>query len=397
MEKSTQLLETAKTNTGLTTKRVYIIIGVVFVVVAAAIAVQSQKLKDKQIMANYGHQAVTDTQSSVDIDGQLGRKVEAANNITINNNLNPAVIPQENKKITTAINPNEELGVANAEPNGQVQILPPLQPLEHVGNNGSYVVAPLGDVPSGDNSLEQAKKADIGVSLSSASTVDDGYSAENNQAGKNQFARTDSQLLSDYNKSSIKKPLSKYELKAGSIIPAILRTSINSDLPSQIITAYVRENVYDTVSGNYLLIPKGATLIGKYDSGVAYGQNRLLVAWNRLIYPNGKSYNFVNGFSGADAMGRAGFDGTVNNHYFRLFGASFMMGAITAGVTSASGANTNSGNNLSLGQSLATGVGIQAGQTGLALTQKNMNVQPTIEIDAGYKFNILIATDCILK
>jgi type IV secretion system protein VirB10 len=251
--------------------------------------------------------------------------------------------------------------------------------------------------------MDNANKAPIGINTqqtgspsSNPNATNDSYAAQNGQSDKLKFLQTEAQIMTDYNKATINKPLSKYEIKAGSVIPAILKTSINSDLPSQIITAVVRENVFDTVTGSYLLIPKGSTLVGRYDSNVAYGQNRLLVAWNRLIYPNGKSYNFVNGFSGADSMGRAGFEGAVDEHYWKLFGASFVMGAITGGMSYASGANNNT-TNPTMGQTVAQSIGQQAAQTGLMITQKNLNIQPTIKVDAGYKFNILISSDCILE
>ena len=71
--------------------------------------------------------------------------------------------------------------------------------------------------------------------------------------------------------NSKKKPRSPYEVKAGSYIPAALITGINSDLPGS-VNAQVTENVYDTVTGNYLLIPQGAKLVGEYNSNLTFGQ-----------------------------------------------------------------------------------------------------------------------------
>src|SRR5206468_3185074 len=88
--------------------------------------------------------------------------------------------------------------------------------------------------------------------------------------------------------AALRPPTSRYEVKAGTIIPAVLVTGVNSDLPGQMI-AQVRENVFDTESGQYLLVPQGARLIGFYDHQVAYGQERVLVTWKRVIFPNGSS------------------------------------------------------------------------------------------------------------
>ena len=76
-------------------------------------------------------------------------------------------------------------------------------------------------------------------------------------------------------------------MQAGTVIPAALITGIRSDLPGQ-VTAQVTENVYDSPTGKYLLIPQGAKLIGLYDSQIAFGQDRVLLVWTRLIMPNGR-------------------------------------------------------------------------------------------------------------
>jgi len=96
-----------------------------------------------------------------------------------------------------------------------------------------------------------------------------------------------------YNAHTLQEQLSPYEILAGSIIPASLVTGLNSDLPGRVL-AQVTENVYDTATGKYLLIPQGTRVIGSYDSVVAHGQSRALVVWERLILPNGKSLQIAN-------------------------------------------------------------------------------------------------------
>ena len=90
-------------------------------------------------------------------------------------------------------------------------------------------------------------------------------------------------------------------VQAGAVIPAALVTGLRSDLPGQ-ITAQVTSNVYDSPTGRFLLIPQGARLIGEYDSRVAFGQSRVLLAWTRLILPNGRSI-VLERQPGADAAG----------------------------------------------------------------------------------------------
>src|SRR5262249_8765192 len=137
---------------------------------------------------------------------------------------------------------------------------------------------------------------------------------QNRQCQKESFLqKTKAHTVDNYLKSSRTEPLSRYEIKAGWDIPATLEQGIDSDLPGE-VKALVRSNVYDTASGQYLLVPQGARLIGTYNSVISYGQARVHVAWTRIIFPDGSSIN-LDGMSGHDAQGRAGFHDQVNNHY----------------------------------------------------------------------------------
>ena len=106
---------------------------------------------------------------------------------------------------------------------------------------------------------------------------------------------------------------SPYVVQAGTVISGALITGIRSDLPGQ-ITAQVTENVYDTPTGKYLLVPQGARLIGRYDSQIAFGQSRVLLVWTRLIMPNGKSI-VLERQPGADTSGYSGLEDEVDNHW----------------------------------------------------------------------------------
>ena len=129
--------------------------------------------------------------------------------------------------------------------------------------------------------------------------------------------------------AALRPPTSRYEVKAGTIIPAVL-TGVNSDLPGQLI-AQVRENV-STPRGQYLLVPQGARLIGLYDHQVAYGQERVLVTWKRVIFPNGSSLSLKDGMPGTDAAGAAGLNDQVNHHLVRVFGNALLLSVISAGL-----------------------------------------------------------------
>ena len=188
-----------------------------------------------------------------------------------------------------------------------------------------------------------------------------------------------------------------YEIKTGAVIPAVMVTGINSDLPGNMI-AQVARNVYDSATGRFLLIPQGAKLYGVYDSRVIYGQERVLIAWNRLIFPDGSSIT-LGAMPGADMGGMAGFQDRVTNHYWRIFGSSFLMSAIVGGTAYAMDANDSSTteNGTSLQDEMISAMASQLGQTTTTLLQRNLNIKPTLEIRPGYRFNVTVTKDVIFK
>ncbi len=186
----------------------------------------------------------------------------------------------------------------------------------------------------------------------------------------------------------------QFEIKTGTVIPAIMMTGINSDLPGNII-AQVSQNVYDTASGMSLLIPQGSKLFGVYDSRIIYGQERVLVAWNRIIFPDGSAITLP-AMPGADLSGNAGFHDEVDNHYFRVFGSAVLMSLITG--TTAYAVDTFGGgaeDDSSLQSQLTSSLAQQIGQTSATLLEQNLNVKPTLEIRSGYQFNIVLTKDLI--
>ena len=120
----------------------------------------------------------------------------------------------------------------------------------------------------------------------------------------------------------VEAPASPYVLQAGAVIPAALLTGLRSDLPG-LVTAQVTEDVYDTPTGRFVLVPQGARLIGQYDAQVAFGQTRALLVWNRLIMPNGRSI-VLERQPGADPEGYAGLEDEVDNHWGTLFKAAIL-------------------------------------------------------------------------
>jgi len=138
-------------------------------------------------------------------------------------------------------------------------------------------------------------------------------------------------LPPDYLGASLRAPVSPYEIKAGTIIPAVLLSAVNSDLPEQVL-GQVREAVYDTENGQHLLVPQETRLVGPYDHHVVYGQERVPITWKRLILPNGSSLSLKDGMPGTDAVGAAGFHDQVNHHDLRTRGNALLLSVISTGV-----------------------------------------------------------------
>ena len=209
--------------------------------------------------------------------------------------------------------------------------------------------------------------------------------------GKNdvrQFEQTDSWNLD----SQVQAPASPYMLRTGFVIPATMISGINSDLPGQVM-AQVSQNVWDTATGRFLLIPQGTRLIGAYSSDVAYGQERVLMAWQRLIFPDGKVLD-IHAMPGADSAGYAGFSDKVNSHWFRTISSAFLMsGVIAAADMSQNDGNSNSNNDR---QRASDALSEALGQTLGQIISKNLNVAPTLEIRPGYRFNVMVIKDMTL-
>jgi type IV secretory pathway VirB10-like protein len=191
----------------------------------------------------------------------------------------------------------------------------------------------------------------------------------------------------------IAAPASSYVVQAGNVIPASLITGIRSDLPGQ-ITAQVTENVYDSPTGRFLLLPQGTRLIGVYDSQVSFGQSRVLLVWTRLIMPNGRSI-VLERQPGADTAGYAGLEDEVDNHWGALFKAALL--STLLGVGSELGAGSDTGNNGDIIQALRRGSSDSLNQTGQKVVQRNLNIQPTLTIRPGFPVRVIVNRDLVLE
>ncbi|MEO9340941.1 IncP-type conjugal transfer protein TrbI [Mesorhizobium sp. SB112] len=187
---------------------------------------------------------------------------------------------------------------------------------------------------------------------------------------------------------------SPYELKRGSVVPATLITGINSDLPGR-ITAQVSQNVYDSATGHRLLIPQGAKLFGRYDSRIAFGQNRVLVVWTDIIFPNGSTLQ-IGGMAGTDAEGYSGFRDKVDRKLLPTFGSAALIALIGTGIDMAIPQDRNrSGVSNNAEDASRRNFAETFGRVADRMIQRNLDVQPTLKIRPGYKFNVLVDQDIV--
>ncbi|MGL5202564.1 MAG: TrbI/VirB10 family protein [Cetobacterium sp.] len=185
--------------------------------------------------------------------------------------------------------------------------------------------------------------------------------------------------------------LSPYEVKAGTIVPLTLETQINSDLPGD-ITAIVQMDIYDSKTGRILLIPSGSRVIGKYNSNVSFGQERVQVVFNRITLPNQKSIN-IGAMIGVDQMGQTGVKDKVDTKLGKVFSSVVMSAILGAGTAVVTEENTDKNWQNEAGR----GAGEQILNVGTTYTNKLLNVQPTLEIRAGYTIGLFVSKDLLLE
>ena len=214
-----------------------------------------------------------------------------------------------------------------------------------------------------------------------------GASDPNAQGAKEGFLR-DGERPAGYLAHAPIAPYSPYELKTGTVIPGILLTALNSDLPGTVI-GQVSVPVYDSVSGQHELIPRGTKIIGAYQSRITYGQRRVLVVWRRLVYPNGTTLD-LESMQGSDQGGSAGFNDLVKNHFGRLFGSMFLL-SLFQSVPGAIDGDEDAEPDSRLEEIAATNVS----ETGQQLVDRNLKIQPTLRVRTGYRFNVLVNRDII--
>ncbi len=196
-----------------------------------------------------------------------------------------------------------------------------------------------------------------------------------------------------YGDRAILAPVSPYELKAGTVIPAALLTAIDTQREGRIV-ALVTENIFDTVSGQYLLIPQGARLLGRFDGDQTYGERRAFVVWERIIFADGRSIT-LNKEPGVDSAGAGGVTGRFDRRLGQLVVASLFSGAITTlGEAARRDGDGKSGSFMGDAGDAAS---IEAARVGGRLIDRELEVKPAIRIAQGSRVQVLLTRDLILE
>ena len=192
-----------------------------------------------------------------------------------------------------------------------------------------------------------------------------------------------------YNPHSLRTPVSPYQVMAGTIIPASLVTGLNSDLPGQVI-AQVTENVYDTPTGQYLLLPQGTRLLGRYDSDIDDGQSRALVVWNRIIRPDGSSLVIEN-LPGVDLTGQAGLRDKVDRHTGSLFKAAILSSVLSIA------AELSTDEEDEFAEAIRSGGQDTINQAGQRVVNRALSRKPTLSVRPGWRLGVIVNRDLVLS
>jgi type IV secretion system protein VirB10 len=306
-------------------------------------------------------------------------------------------------------NPEEERLIAAYQREQEAMLAPtgvhvPGAPANENSNSSLHPLLPA--VQSGASDLSQIaalnrmlaarRDSEMPAASSVRSVASHREDDQNMQARKEAFlSHARNREKDDYLPSTREAPLSRYEIKAGWEIPAVLEQSLNSDLPGE-LKALVTANVYDTATGMYLLIPQGSRLIGRYDSRISYGQDGVQVTWSRIIYPDASSID-LDGMVGLDSHGNAGLRDKVDQHYKRLIGFSALTSMFTAAFAASQRANQSMLAYPTPGQAASQAVGQELSQVGAQITRRNLNVQPTVKVPVGYKFTVRVNRDILFE
>jgi type IV secretory pathway VirB10-like protein len=193
----------------------------------------------------------------------------------------------------------------------------------------------------------------------------------------------------------LQAPVAAFMIGEGTAVRTVLLSRVNSGLPGRIV-ARVTSDVYDSQLRR-VLIPKGSLINGIYNSQVVVGQERLLMAMTKLTLPNGNWISLA-GASATDMMGTSGMNAEVDNHFFKMFSSSLIIGASTlllpradTTVTALPGSSA-AGGVPTAGSIFASSVNNVVN----TLLDRNKNIEPTLKLNAGDEFLFMATQDMVI-
>lgn len=279
--------------------------------------------------------------------------------------------------------PSAQATAKKAAPNAQSQPTPQQQATLAALGGGQTGGSGWGSA-QGSQGSARAAVSPVSASPAQASVTPTAISQPNDQSG-----------LGVYDTHLVRKPASPYEIMQGSVIPATLTTGIESDLPGQ-ITAVVSRNVFDSASGDNLLVPAGAQLVGTYLPKVLPGQSSVGVVWNRILFPNG-SYVNLGVMEGADPNGMSGLTGEVNDHTWLMFKNALLLSLVSTGMAKASGASSTTSTNPSTSQLFTQQFAQTFGQAVSQVLQRYTQIAPTIHVQPGDQLSVVVSKDIVFN
>jgi len=196
-----------------------------------------------------------------------------------------------------------------------------------------------------------------------------------------------------YSRHGLTAPVSPFELKAGTLSPAVLLTGVDTSRPGPVVAA-VTQNLYDTIAGRHLLAPQGSRLIGRHEGESVYGDRRAFIVWERLVLPNGKSL-VLEDERGVDARGAVGVQGRVDRRIGALVIGTLFAGAVTT-LGQVARDNGGRGGGSFLGDA-GDAAAIEGARVGGRLIDRELEVRPVVRVQAGERVQVMITRDLILE
>ena len=179
----------------------------------------------------------------------------------------------------------------------------------------------------------------------------------------------------------------------GTIIPAVLVTAVNTDLPGNII-ARVTQNIYDSRTGNNLLIPQGTLLMAQYNSSVSYAQRRVQIVWDILIRPDGYQIE-LEGMNGVDAQGMAGIKAAYRENWFeyvKAAGIITLFSIANAKLTEEVATRTSD----EMAAAVVTANAEFVRDIGGNLISRAIDIQPTLTVANGERISVMLNKNIFL-